>query len=140
MTRIFFILFLCCDFNRALGATAIQSDANRKDQKPPSEGFAEYFLDHQVSEKQARDSLLHMNSDAFVNPAHCKPCTHEEKQYCKSENLLKDHCCCNQGHRIGEFNDPKTQLIARNRFHAAPLFCLPFLAARLAIIRKNIQA
>lgn len=106
-------MLLFCDANRALGASAIQSDTNgmynsRVDRKPPEAvKIVEYFKDHEISERQARENLRTMRDSDFSVPAHCKTCTKEHKNYCFSENMLKDHCCCNQSHNKGEFNDLK---------------------------------
>jgi hypothetical protein len=91
------VMFLICDYMRALGASAINSQSDTY-----HETVIEYYKDHEVTEKQARDSLRSMKESEFVPPAHCKPCSSEHKRYCSSENLLKDHCCCNQSHKKGK--------------------------------------
>lgn len=105
------LTFLCCDSNRALAASAIQTDTfgmYDKDRKPPEAvKIVEYFKDHEISEKQARENLRSMRDSDFATPAHCKKCTAEHKSYCYSEHMLKDHCCCNQSHNKGEFNEPR---------------------------------
>lgn len=102
-------MFLLCDFNLALAASAIRSDNSatyysEKDQKRfDDSAVVNYYKDHEVSSLQARESLRNMRESDFRTPAHCKACTPEHQKYCHSENLLKDHCCCNQSHNKGEF-------------------------------------
>lgn len=105
LPKIFFpqlslIMLLTCDsIIRALSASAINSDKNSK----PLEPIVEYYKDHEVTEKQARESLRLMKGDEeFKPPAHCKPCTNEQQRYCRSDDLLRDHCCCNQSHKKGK--------------------------------------
>lgn len=153
------VMFLLCDFNHALAASAIRSDNSatyysEKDQRPLDAGsIVEYYKDHEISSMQARENLKSMRESDFQTPAHCRACTAEHQKYCHSENLLKDHCCCNQSHNKGEFIEPGVvlifvssdveglHLIARNRLRATPLFhqFLIILLA-IAIIRRNIQA
>lgn len=97
------LILKCCNFGYALGASAIKSksDISKPLENTPST-IVEYFKDHEVTEKQARDSLRLMKDDDFLTPDHCKPCKDKDIQYCNSENLLKDHCCCNQSHKKGE--------------------------------------
>ena len=103
-------MFLLCDFNQALALSAIRSDNSatysEKNQIPLNYGsVVNYYKDHEVSSLQARESLKHMRESDFQTPAHCHACTAEHKKYCHSENLLKDHCCCNQSHNKGEVNE-----------------------------------
>lgn len=95
---------MLCDLSRVFAASAFTNE-KVVDQ---SETVVEFFKDHEVSEKQARENLLGMSESDFKRPAYCSDCTREHQRYCKSENLLKDHCCCNQSHKNGEFNDPAT--------------------------------
>jgi hypothetical protein len=95
------MMLFICDRICALSASAINS---QHDNGRVTEGtIVEYYKDHEVTEKQARDSLITMKDDEFLSPSHCKPsmCTDSNQQYCRSENLLKDHCCCNQSHKKG---------------------------------------
>lgn len=104
------VILLICDLNCAVASAAAKSSnilISSSSGLPEAEGVVEYFKDHEVSEKQARESLLHMRQNDFNTPAYCKPCSKEHLRYCHSENLLKDHCCCNQSHVKGEFNDCK---------------------------------
>lgn len=98
--KIAVMMLVTCDLVCALGASAINSQ--KSDIKPYESMITEYFKDHEVTEKQARESLRLMKEDEFKPPAHCRPCTKEQKQYCNSEFLLKDHCCCNQSHKKGK--------------------------------------
>lgn len=111
MTRnLLCLLFVLCDFcSRTLAASAYFSD-NLVSSKERSEAVVEYFKDHEVTEKQARENLRGMTEKDFNRPAYCSNCTHEHRKYCHSQNLLKDHCCCNQSHKTGEFTD-MTKLI-----------------------------
>lgn len=161
--RIFLhLMFLLCDFNRALAANVIISDNSaivfhsEKDRKPLETGsVVEYFKDHEVSSMQARENLRNMKESDFQTPAYCKKCSAAHQKYCHSENLLKDHCCCNQSHNKGEFIElgvvlifvpsdvEGLHLIARNRLRATPLlhqFLYLFTILAIVIIRKNIQA
>jgi hypothetical protein len=93
------IMLLSCDFSiRALSASAINSQKSDK----PMESIVEYYKDHEVTEKQARESLRLMKSEELQTPAHCKACTNEQQRYCRSNDLLRDHCCCNQSHKKGK--------------------------------------
>lgn len=140
--RIFLhFMLLLCDFKQALAASAMNSEnlvinSSPKEQKPLDAGtFVEYFKDHEISSSQARENLRNMRENDFLTPAYCKSCSAEHQKYCHSENLLKDHCCCNQSHNKGKFIDLEwyrfsfhqitnqgLHLIACNRFEAAPLF------------------
>lgn len=107
-------MFMIFDFNQALAASAMNNDnlvinGSPKDQPTPSDAktYVEYFKDHEISSMQARENLRNMRENDFLTPAHCKSCSAEHQKYCHSENLLKDHCCCNQSHNKGEFIDTK---------------------------------
>lgn len=52
-----------------------------------------------------QENLLGMQYSDFQTPAYCRHCSSEHQKYCHSENLLKDHCCCNTAHHKGEFID-----------------------------------
>jgi hypothetical protein len=99
VTRILvlFIMLLTCDQVCALSASAINSQSDKSQST-----VVEYYKDHEITEKQARESLRRMTNDDFQSPAHCKPCTEEHHRYCYSSELLKDHCCCNQSHQKGK--------------------------------------
>ena len=102
------ILLLACDFSQSASALArtdnlVISSAPKDGTPTDAESVVEYFKDHEVSEKQARNSLRGI--DDFSTPARCKKCSREHLKYCHSENLLKDHCCCNQSHNKSKFND-----------------------------------
>lgn len=105
------MIIMLCDSSRVLAASATRSDnfvtaTSQKHQKlPDAESFVEYFKDHEISEKQARENLRSMRESDFATPAHCRKCSVEHQRYCYSDNLLKDHCCCNQSHNKGEFTD-----------------------------------
>ncbi|KAG5678457.1 hypothetical protein PVAND_008129 [Polypedilum vanderplanki] len=92
------IMLLTCDLSlkSALSASAIDTQS---DKKSPTTTITEYFKDHEVSDKMARESLRAMKDDEFETPPYCKKCTEEQQRYCHSDKLLKDHCCCNQSHR-----------------------------------------
>lgn len=116
--RIFLqLVFFLCDFNHALAASAIRSDNSEtynseKNQKPLEAGsVVNYYKDHEVSSLQARENLRNLRESDFQTPAHCQGCLPEHLKYCHSENLLKDHCCCNQSHNKGEFTDLGVVLI-----------------------------
>ncbi|XP_070497675.1 uncharacterized protein [Chironomus tepperi] len=96
VTRILvlFIMLLTCDQACALSASAINSQSDKS-----QSSVVEYYKDHEITERQARESLSRMSNDDFQNPTHCKPCTEEHHRYCYSSELLKDHCCCNQSHQ-----------------------------------------
>lgn len=96
-------MLITCDLIRALSATAINSQ--KSDTKPESV-IIEYYKDHEVTEAQARDSLRLMNQGDLERPAHCRTCTDEQQRYCRSKDLLKDHCCCNQSHKQGLYGTP----------------------------------
>lgn len=111
--QLIFLILLFCDLNLAIASSAINNDNSamftaRKETKPyEAETYVEYYKDHEISEKQARDSLRSMRESDFSTPRHCKPCSHEHKKYCHSEQMLKDHCCCNQSHNKGKLTDLK---------------------------------
>lgn len=152
------VMFLLCDVT-ALAASAqvdnyVMFSSQNKDHRPAdSSSVVEYHFDHEITERQARDNLRSMVESDFQTPAYCKPCSDEHKRYCHSENLLKDHCCCNQGHKKGEFVDTQfyrffcyisMECFARSHkidTGAAPSFH-QFLVAVLTIviIKMNIQA
>lgn len=93
------MMLITCDLIRALSASAINSQ--KSDIRPMESAIVEYYKDHEVSENQARDSLRLMTQEDFQQPAHCTACTSEHQKYCRSKDLLKDHCCCNQSHKKG---------------------------------------
>lgn len=93
------IILIICDLIRALSASAINSQ--KSDTKPMESFIVEYYKDHEVTENQARDSLRLMTQEDFQQPNHCT-CTSEHQKYCRSKELLKDHCCCNQSHKKGQ--------------------------------------
>lgn len=105
-TFLLHFMFVFCDLRRAFAASAFTSD-NDVSLRDRSEAVVEYFKDHEVSEKQARENLLGMSEKDFMQPAYCSKCSPEHQKYCHSENLLKDHCCCNQSHKNGKFTDPQ---------------------------------
>lgn len=99
--QLFFISLLICDY--ALGAGAINSQSDKKPLETTQSPIIEYYKDHEITEKQARESLVKMDKDDFQSAAHCKlPCPEEHNRYCFSSELLKDHCCCNQSHKKGK--------------------------------------
>lgn len=93
-------MLITCDLIHALSASAINSQ--NSDKRQLDSVIVEYFKDHEVTERQARDSVRLMKEDEFQPPAHCKPCTNDQKRYCHKDDLLKDHCCCNQSHKKGK--------------------------------------
>lgn len=97
-------MLVLCDLRRKFAASAYSSE-NDVRTSDRSEAVVEYFKDHEISEKQARDNLIGMSEKDFQRPAYCSDCSLEHLKYCNSENLLKDHCCCNQSHKNGEFAD-----------------------------------
>ncbi|CRL02992.1 CLUMA_CG016247, isoform A [Clunio marinus] len=101
------LIILFCDLRFIVSTTAmLMNNVATIERKHPEEAsFVEYFKDHEVSEKQARENLRGLKENDFATPAYCKACSLEHRKYCISENLLKDHCCCNQSHNKGEFND-----------------------------------
>lgn len=104
------VMFLLCDVTALVASAQVDNyvmfSSQNKDHRPAdSSSVVEYHFDHEITERQARDNLRSMMESDFQTPAYCKPCSDEHKRYCHSENLLKDHCCCNQGHKKGEFVD-----------------------------------
>lgn len=85
-------MLITCDLIQALSASSINSQKS---------DIVEFYKDHEVTEYKARESLRQMTQEDFLQPAHCRACTNEQKNYCKSPALLKDHCCCNQSHNKG---------------------------------------
>lgn len=100
--------------------------------------YETYYMDHEVTERQARDSIAHaynhtqkrtyfvrsyrrysiLQSPVVISlllltksvlifsstdgtPNWCSECTEEVRTYCLSQSLIKDHCCCDQGHKKG---------------------------------------
>ena len=108
-----FLMLLFCDLDRAFAAIAYNDDSSiyKLEKLKETVSYVEYHKDHEISEMQARASLRNMKETDFAVPAHCKPCKPEHKKYCHSENLLKDHCCCNMSHSKGEFIDFEKILI-----------------------------
>lgn len=98
VTRILVLLTMLLSCDLALSASAINPQSDKSTQS----SIVEYYKDHEITERQARESLRKMTDVDFQNPAHCKPCTEEHQRYCHSSELLKDHCCCNQSHKKGE--------------------------------------
>uniref|UniRef100_A0A336LJA1 CSON002924 protein n=1 Tax=Culicoides sonorensis TaxID=179676 RepID=A0A336LJA1_CULSO len=71
--------------------------------------FIEYYMDHQVSEKEARKTLsLMMDQDKdFDNKKpvpYCEKCTEQIEKYCLGPLFLKDHCCCDFRHAIDKLS------------------------------------
>ncbi|XP_059611584.1 uncharacterized protein LOC132258329 isoform X2 [Phlebotomus argentipes] len=64
------------------------------------EGYEEYYLEHSVSEKDAKKSLKESIEASAQNqrPAYCGECTSAIRKYCLSSHLLSDHCCCDLRH------------------------------------------
>lgn len=98
-------MFVLCDLSKTFSASVLSSE-NDFSTRDRFETVVTYFKDHEVSERQARENLIGMTEKDFNRPAYCTNCTREHQRYCHSENLLKDHCCCNQSHKTGEFTDP----------------------------------
>jgi hypothetical protein len=100
------LVILFCDVNCELVLNTFAAPVVFKQEKVNGvSSYVEYHKDHEISEKQSRKSLENMPEAEFVTPGHCKPCKPEHETYCFSPNLLKDHCCCNQGHAKGKFID-----------------------------------
>jgi len=119
------VLMLLCDVLHALAASALKSDNLWINAQKEESSVVEYYKDHEVTEKQARDSLRSMKESDFAVPAHCKPntCTNEHQRYCHSDYLLKDHCCCNQSHNKGK----RTLLFRYTPFVLFRLLLVPLL-------------
>lgn len=112
------LILIFCDVTLAASASNIDNYAMLSPRKEKEAEFVvEYYKDHEISEKQARENLRNMRDDDFITPAHCKACKAEHRKYCHSENLLKDHCCCNQSHNKGKFTD----LVIIDRFDSKGL-------------------
>ncbi|XP_055677070.1 uncharacterized protein LOC129786232 [Lutzomyia longipalpis] len=64
------------------------------------EGYEEYYLEHSVSQKDAKKSLKEIieKSKNYQRPAYCGECTSSIQKYCLSPHLLHDHCCCDLRH------------------------------------------
>uniref|UniRef100_A0A1B0C8M6 CCC domain-containing protein n=2 Tax=Lutzomyia longipalpis TaxID=7200 RepID=A0A1B0C8M6_LUTLO len=73
------------------------------------EGYEEYYLEHSVSQKDAKKSLKEIieKSKNYQRPAYCGECTSSIQKYCLSPHLLHDHCCCDLRHGKGELNIPQ---------------------------------
>ncbi|KAG5887108.1 hypothetical protein JTB14_000741 [Gonioctena quinquepunctata] len=53
--------------------------------------------DHEITEEQARESLLKTDVNSIVVPPGCRNgCNDEDKRYCLSKDLIDDHCCCDK--------------------------------------------
>lgn len=68
--------------------------------------FIEYYMEHEVTEKEARHTLaLLMRRDKdFDNKKpvpYCEKCTEQINKYCLGPTFLKDHCCCDFRHETG---------------------------------------
>ncbi|GAB0096510.1 hypothetical protein DMENIID0001_120340 [Sergentomyia squamirostris] len=61
-------------------------------------GYEEYYLEHSVSEKEAKKSLKELLTKNYQRPAYCSECTSSIKKYCLGPHLLQDHCCCDLRH------------------------------------------
>lgn len=144
--RIFLnFMFLLYDLNLALAASSINSEPRTAD----SDSFVEYFKDHEISEKQARENLRGMKERDFQTPAYCPRCSAEHMRYCHSVNLLKDHCCCSESHNKGSstyesisitFVGSPLDLITRNRFGAPSASSNFLVLAHLPVITANSEA
>lgn len=98
-------------------------DSSKNKDAIDSNNVIEYHKDHEVTEREAREFLqtltweelkgekipghetpITSNLDILEPPLSCQAmkCSQEHVNYCKSENLLKDHCCCEMGHSQGE--------------------------------------
>lgn len=131
------LMALLCDSTHALAASATRNDnlpmySTQKDQKPPdAENFIEYYKDHEISEKQARESLRNMPESDLATPENYHTCTAAHLQYCKSDNLLKDHCCCNQSHNKEQlYFIPHTCFINEKRCYPSLGSCLTVFEIR----------
>lgn len=100
------MMVLTCDLNlnSAIGASANNSerDNNKPFESNAQSSVVEYYKDHEVTERQARESLRVMTEEELQTPSHCRECSDDQKRYCHSDKLLKDHCCCNQSHKKGK--------------------------------------
>ncbi|CAO1321646.1 unnamed protein product [Diamesa hyperborea] len=142
------IIFVICDVlwlhNETFAASAYSSSDNfatkyndqkmldvrskkRQADEVESVTFIEYYMDHEVTEKEARDNLRQLKETEFAAPAFCKPCSQENIKYCHSDAMLQDHCCCNQGHKKEQlFFIPHSCYIGENR-------CIPSLSSCLTV-------
>lgn len=66
--------------------------------------FIEYYMEHQVSEKEARKIISQIKSDELEKPSMpwCEQCTPTIRSYCMAPSFLRDHCCCDQRHEKGK--------------------------------------
>lgn len=103
------MLILTCDHIYTFAANAANSQPTDKSTQSP---IIEYFKDHEVTERQARESLRRMTDVDFQRPSHCK-CTDDDFRYCYSSELLKDHCCCNQSHQKGKYKRGNMKIDSR---------------------------
>lgn len=86
---------------------ALICNHNKTEQISTVAPFIEYFMEHQVTEKEARDtmSLLSRDDKEFYNKkpmSWCDPCTDRIRNYCLGPTFLKDHCCCDFRHETGK--------------------------------------
>ncbi|XP_055586116.1 uncharacterized protein LOC129738835 [Uranotaenia lowii] len=62
--------------------------------------ITEYYKEHEVSEKEARQALEQLDLDevAKAPPAWCDECGIDKIHFCRSPAFINDHCCCEHRH------------------------------------------
>ena len=74
MSKITFLIILSlCDWDRVLAASSMTSNnylGSRKNIEDDG-AVAVYYKDHEITEKQARESLISMKESDFATPPHC---------------------------------------------------------------------
>lgn len=71
-----------------------------EESEPP---FLEYFMEHEVTEKEAKEIINQIKADELEKPSKpwCEKCTSTIRNYCNGPSFLRDHCCCDQRHEKG---------------------------------------
>ncbi|XP_050421867.1 uncharacterized protein LOC126834167 isoform X2 [Adelges cooleyi] len=57
----------------------------------PADGHL--LVEHTVTQESAQDAIQHLQPDLMIG-AGCKECTRREIEYCMSNDVIEDHCCC----------------------------------------------
>uniref|UniRef100_A0A1Y9H9I5 CCC domain-containing protein n=1 Tax=Anopheles farauti TaxID=69004 RepID=A0A1Y9H9I5_9DIPT len=76
-----------------------KEDTSAKAAYPVPDGVVVYHVEHEQTETDARRYVLAM-TDAELHrlPAWCKQCNATLLHYCRSNDFLNDHCCCEYSH------------------------------------------
>lgn len=94
-------LLLLQQFATARNTNSIICSTSTTTAEPP---FMEYFMEHQVTEKEARLAIKEMPESEFSKKAmpFCDVCTEKIRNYCLGPIFLRDHCCCELRHEQGK--------------------------------------